>query len=94
KYAAPFGMGNPTPVFAVRGARIAGVPRVVGTRHLRMTLADGAARLEAIGFGMGERIGEVEAGAGAVDVAFKLEENSWNGRTTLQARLVDLRPSR
>ncbi|HEX6070948.1 MAG TPA: single-stranded-DNA-specific exonuclease RecJ, partial [Longimicrobiaceae bacterium] len=43
KHAAPFGMGNPTPIFAVRGARIAGVPRVVGTRHLRMTLAEGAA---------------------------------------------------
>jgi hypothetical protein len=26
-----------------------------------------------------------------VDAAFKLEENTWNGRTSLQARLVDLR---
>jgi single-stranded-DNA-specific exonuclease len=94
KHAAPFGMGNPTPVFAVRGARVAGAPRVVGTKHLRLTLAEGAARLEAIGFGMGERIGEVEGGEEAVDVAFKLEENSWNGRTTVQARIVDLRPSR
>jgi hypothetical protein len=30
---------------------------------------------------------------GPIDVAFKLEENSWNGRTSLQARLVDVRLS-
>src|SRR5690606_19910787 len=76
RHAAPFGVGNPTPVFAARGIRLAGSPRVVGNRHLRMTLAAADARLEAIGFGMAERIGEVAGGGGPIDVAFKLEENS------------------
>jgi hypothetical protein len=28
-----------------------------------------------------------------VDVAFRLEENEWQGITSLQARVCDLRPS-
>ncbi|HEX6926315.1 MAG TPA: single-stranded-DNA-specific exonuclease RecJ [Longimicrobiaceae bacterium] len=93
KHAAPFGVGNPTPVFAARGIRLAGTPRVVGRRHLRMTLAMDGARLEAIGYGMAERLAEVNNAARRIDVAFKLDENHWNGRTELQAKLLDLRPA-
>jgi hypothetical protein len=42
---------------------------------------------------MGERSQEPGFGAGPLDVAFKLEENHYNGRTTVQARLVDFRPA-
>ena len=93
RHASPFGMANPTPVFAARGVEVAGAPRVVGGKHLKLTLARGPARLEAIGFGMADRLGEVNPALGPFDVAFKLEENTWNGRTTVQARLVDVRPS-
>jgi len=93
KYLAPCGQGNPAPVFAVRGAEIAGYPRVVGKNHLKVTLASGAARLEAVGWGMGDRLRDVNPALGPVDVAFKLEENTWNGRTTPQARIVDLHAS-
>ncbi|MDB4951213.1 MAG: recJ [Gemmatimonadetes bacterium] len=91
RHAGPFGAGNATPVFAARGVGVAGTPRTVGQNHLKLTLASGGVTLDAIGFGMAERCGEVGAGAGPLDVAFKLEENTYNGRTSLQARLVDLR---
>lgn len=91
KHAAPFGMGNPTPVFAARGVGLLGGPRIVGERHLRLTLASGGARLEAVGFGMADRMDDVRAAGGALDVAFKLDENVWRGRTELQAKLVDVR---
>ncbi len=93
RHVAPFGIGNPAPVFAARRVEVAGSPRVVGRSHLKLTLASGRTRLEAIGFGMGERLADAHSARGPLDVAFKLEENTWNGRTTLQARLVDLRPS-
>jgi single-stranded-DNA-specific exonuclease len=93
RHAAPFGMGNPTPVFAVRGVEVAGYPRVVGSNHLKLTLASGGAQLPAIGFGMADRLGDANPALGPLDVAFKLEENTWKGRTTAQARLVDLRPA-
>ena len=93
RHAGPFGMGNATPVFAARGVRVVGSPRIVGQNHLKMTLGSGGAALDAIGFGMGERASEPGFGREPLDVAFKLEENHYNGRTTTQARLVDLRPS-
>jgi single-stranded-DNA-specific exonuclease len=93
RHLAPCGQGNPTPLFAARGVEIAGYPRIVGRNHLKMTLAANGARLEAVGWGMGDRLREVNPALGPVDAAFKLEENTWNGRTTVQARLVDLRAS-
>ncbi|HEV2146196.1 MAG TPA: single-stranded-DNA-specific exonuclease RecJ [Longimicrobiaceae bacterium] len=91
RHAGPFGMGNPTPVFAARGVGVAGHPRLVGQSHLKMTLASGGASLEAIGFGMGDRLADPGFASGPLDVAFKLEENTWNGRSRLQAKLVDVR---
>lgn len=93
RHAAPFGMENPTPVFAARGVSVAGYPRVVGQNHLKLTLASHGHTLDAIGFGMAERARDVCLTGGRLDVAFRLEENSWNGSSRLQAKLVDLRPT-
>ena len=86
----PCGMGNPGPVFGVRGAAFA-EPRRVGSNHLRGVLAAGGRRLEAIGFQWADRVPWL--GREPVDAAFKLERNEWNGRSTLQARLVALTPA-
>jgi single-stranded-DNA-specific exonuclease len=91
RHAAPFGQSNPTPVFGARRVHVAGYPRVVGRNHLKLALSSEGTQLEAVGFGMADRLRELDLGDGPLDVAFKLEENSYNGRTTLQARLVDLR---
>jgi single-stranded-DNA-specific exonuclease len=91
RHLGPFGVGNPTPVFAARGVELREA-RVVGSRHLRLRIAENGAELEAIGFGMADRRAELER-AGRVDVAFQLHEDEWNGRARLQARLQDVRPS-
>jgi single-stranded-DNA-specific exonuclease len=93
RHAGPFGPGNPTPVFSTRGVVAAAPPRVVGDRHLKLTLASHGSTMEAIGFGMAGLGGEPWVAGGPMDVAFKLEENHWNGRTSLQAKIVDLRPA-
>jgi single-stranded-DNA-specific exonuclease len=93
RHAGPFGMGNPTPVFAARGVVAAAPPRIVGERHLKLTLASHGSTMEAIGFNLAELGGESWLAEGTLDVAFKLEENHWNGRTSLQAKIVDLRPA-
>ena len=93
RHAGPFGMGNATPVFATRGVGVAGPPKVVGERHLKLTLAAHGRTIDAIGFGMADRAGEPWLDGGPVDVAYKLEENHYNGRTSIQAKLVDLRPA-
>jgi len=93
RHAGPFGPGNPTPVFAARGVYAAAPPRVAAERHLKLTLASHGSTMEAIGFNLAGLGAEPWVMGGPLDVAFRLEENHWNGRTSLQAKIVDLRPS-
>lgn len=90
RYLEPCGMGNPAPVFGVRGARL-GEWQTVGTNHLKGNLRQGEHRLAAIGFQMADRAREW-VGQGPVDAAFRLERNEFRGTSTLQARLVALAP--
>ena len=93
RYLEPCGAGNPSPVYGVRGVRLAGHGRV-GTNHLKGTLDDGSARLPAIGFQWADRVPWLAEAGGMLDAAFRVECNEWNGCTTLQARLVALSPCR
>jgi single-stranded-DNA-specific exonuclease len=88
----PCGAGNPAPVFGVRGARAVGARRV-GTNHLRFTLDDGSGVLPAIGFRWADDVPDSWLAA-PLDVAFKLERDEWQGRTTLQARVAALAPTK
>jgi single-stranded-DNA-specific exonuclease len=90
RHCGPFGVGNPQPVFVSRGVRACDVKRVGAGQHLKLTLAQGTARLHAIGFRMAERLAALDLDA-PVDAAFHLQQDEWNGRTRLQARLIDLR---
>ncbi len=85
----PCGMGNASPVFGVRGIRLAGSSRV-GNGHLKGVLDDGRTRVAAIGFQWADRVPWL--GDGLVDVAFRVECNEWQNQTTLQARIVALTP--
>ncbi|HJQ65633.1 MAG TPA: single-stranded-DNA-specific exonuclease RecJ [Gemmatimonadales bacterium] len=87
----PCGMGNPAPVFGVRGARAVG-PRRVGSNHLRFVLDDGSGALPAIGFQVADRVPE-DWLTRPLDVAFRLERDDWQGRSTLQARVATIAPS-
>ncbi len=91
RYLEPCGPGNPAPVFGVRGARAVGARRV-GANHLRFTLDDGSGVLPAIGFRWADVVPDAWL-AHPLDVAFRLERDEWEGRTTLQARVASLAPS-
>ena len=66
----PCGTGNASPVFGVRGVRLAGRQRV-GQGHLKGTLDDGRHRLPAIGFQWADRVPWLTDDP--VDAAFRLE---------------------
>lgn len=87
----PCGAGNPAPVFGVRGAHVVGARRV-GTNHLRFTLDDGSGVLQAIGFHVADDVPEAWLRL-PLDVAFRLERDEWQGRSTLQARIATMMPS-
>jgi len=93
RHLGPFGMGNPRPVFLARGVALSGGARVVGTDHLKVRLAEDGHELEGIGFGLARRVSTDSLGRGPVDALFHLRENEYRGMRSLQARLVDIRPS-
>jgi single-stranded-DNA-specific exonuclease len=88
----PFGPGNMRPILLTRGLKHRYPPRLAGQKHLKMTLTDGRAVMDAIAFGMGERLSEISA-AKSVDAAFGLEENEWNGKISLQMNVKGIEVS-
>ncbi len=87
----PCGMGNPAPVFGVRGV---GFTRrqVVGANHLRGLFEHQGGILPAIAFQQADRLSWLTDEP--VDAAFKLEQNEYRGIPSLQARVVSLVPHR
>jgi single-stranded-DNA-specific exonuclease len=88
----PFGLGNPTPVFVARGLRLTLPPRVVGEKHLKLRVGDGTRDLDAIGWRIGEQARLLGHGE-AVDLAFTLDENTYQGMSSLQIVIKDLQMS-
>jgi len=82
----PFGMGNPRPLFVMRGVQ-ALESRILKERHLKTRFRRGGFSFDAIGFDMADRIPVSDF----VDIVFSLDLNSWNGRTSVQLRLRDLK---
>lgn len=82
----PLGLGNPTPIWGVKGVRILGQPKLVGSNHLKMTVACGATQMDAIGFGMaGRKLGRTEH-----DLLVQVQQNTYMGET-IQLILKDFR---
>jgi len=87
----PFGAGNPRPVFAARGVAIIDGPRKLKERHLKMALKQEGRIFRAIAWRAAERHDYLEAHKAALDVAFSLEQNQYNGETFVELTLADIR---
>lgn len=89
----PFGPGNMTPVFLTRTIKDSGYGKEIGAdgSHLRLFVKqDDSAGFPAVGFGLAAKK-ELACNGNAFDAAYSIEENTWNGETTLQLRLRDIR---
>jgi single-stranded-DNA-specific exonuclease len=89
---APFGLDNSEPVYRARDLSVESVTRVGDGRHLRLTVRDASGAAEAIGFGLGERAGEISRGR-RIELAFVPTRNEWMGQSRLQLRLKGMRAS-
>lgn len=91
----PFGEGNPPPLLLLRRVRIAERRRLgqpAPGPHLSLLLTDGRRRLRAVGFDMGERVGDLPAVLDALGY-FELREHPRDGALEPRLRLCDLRPA-
>ena len=90
---APFGAGNPKPVFAARRVEIVDGPRKLKERHLKMALKQDGRIFRAVAWRAAERHDYLAEHRAALDVAFSLEQNQYNGETYLELTLSDLKGS-
>jgi single-stranded-DNA-specific exonuclease len=81
---APFGLGNPAPTLLAPGCGLAEIATVGDGKHLRFRVRrDGRDSGSAIAFGQGSRLEQLRPDA-LYDIAFRLEENHWNGTVAPQ----------
>jgi single-stranded-DNA-specific exonuclease len=90
---APFGSGNPRPVFAARGVEIVDGPRILKDRHLKMALKQDGRIFRAVAWRAAEQHDDLVEHKSAVDVAFSLEQNQYNGEVYTELTIADVRPS-
>lgn len=92
----PFGPGNPSPVFVTQNVSDNGTARLVGARgeHLKMELVQGErpfTPMSAIAFGQIDHFDHIKRG-GTIDVCYNIVENHYQGNTTPQLRIKDIKP--
>ncbi len=88
----PFGPGNMRPVLLCKGLRSRYAPRIVGKKHLKMTVAGDGMAMDAIAFNFGNRMEEVSA-ASEYSLAFCLDQNEYKGRVSLQMKVKGFKAS-
>lgn len=89
---APFGPGNMKPSFVSEGVINHKFSRTVGASntHLKLDLKQRDCEISGIGFGLGEKATIVLSGE-EFDLVYNLDENQWNGKTSLQLVVKDIK---
>jgi single-stranded-DNA-specific exonuclease len=81
---APFGLGNPEVTILAPGCELGELATVGEGKHLRFRVRqEGADAGAAIAFGLGAQLDSYRR-VGLYDVAFRLQENHWNGTSSPQ----------
>jgi single-stranded-DNA-specific exonuclease len=85
----PFGVGNPEPLFMSQGVEVC--ERKPISAGARFRFRQGARTIGGVAFGIDENFPAVPGAA--VDLAYRLSENEWNGTSTVELKVIDARPS-
>ncbi len=91
KYFEPTGVANPQPVFLGCGLEIVGVPRVVGSDHLKFALRSNDCAFEAIAYGKGQMILDIEVGKTRVDCLYSISEDSFFRKKKVVIKIKDIK---
>ncbi|MCD7973553.1 MAG: single-stranded-DNA-specific exonuclease RecJ [Candidatus Azobacteroides sp.] len=92
----PFGPENMKPVFCTKKVYDYGSSRLVGKdlSHLKLEVIDNKSQniMNGIAFGMHEH-NEYIKSSKPFDICYTIEENTFNGKTSIQLMIKDIRPS-
>ena len=88
---APFGHGNPVPMFLSRGVEVIEWRTMGNTNdHLRMRLKQGGSVWDCVAFRLSNHHEEF---APRIDIVYNLEVDNWNGRNKLRLNVLDFKKS-
>jgi single-stranded-DNA-specific exonuclease len=88
---APFGIANPKPVFDAAAVEMVGDPRRIKDRHLKLRVRQDGRIFSAMAWRSAEKAGLFEQHRHALRLAYSLERQTWQGETTLELTVADLR---
>ena len=95
KKMSPFGPDNQKPVFCSLGVKDYGTSKLVGKEleHLKLELIDGnsSTPMHAIAFGMHRHNDHIK-GMKPFNICYTVEENTYNGNTSIQLMIKDIKP--
>lgn len=86
----PFGPENMRPVFIAKNLLDTGYSKIVKEDHLRFVVRQDKHTFTGIGFNMAHKSAMLKT---PFDMVFTLDENEWNGTTSLQLKVIDIRRS-
>ena len=89
----PFGPQNMTPVFLTKNVKDTGYAQKLGAdeEHLKLFVRQNNSEgMAAIGFGLGNKI-ELTTNKKPFEAVYCIDENEWNGKTSVQLRLKDIK---
>lgn len=89
----PCGPENMTPVFLTKNVIDTGYVKPIGKNeeHLKLFVKQyGTQPISAIGFNLGEKL-EIVQGLKPFEMVYSIDENHWNGNTTIQLKARDIR---
>ncbi len=86
----PYGPENMRPVFMATGVTDTGYSKIVKELHVRFVLKQNNITLTGIGFNMADKFYLLQMKK-PLDIVFTIDENEWNGNTSLQLKMIDIR---
>lgn len=87
----PFGPDNMKPVFVAKHVKETGWSKLLKDRHIKFSLKQNGVTLSGIGFDMAHKKELLKENE--LDVVFQIEQNEWQGNTSLQLMVKDIRIS-
>jgi single-stranded-DNA-specific exonuclease len=88
----PFGPENMRPVFIAKGVSDTGYSKILKELHVRFVINQEGVTLSGIGFNLSDKFYLLSMKK-PLDIVFTIDENEWNGNTTIQLKVIDLRLS-
>ena len=88
----PYGPENLRPVFISRNVSDTGWSKIVKELHIRFVLKQDNKTITGIGFNLAEKFHLLQMKK-TLDIVYTIDENEWNGETSLQIKVLDFRLS-